>query len=164
MTYPIFRRFTLSTIEVQASTTAPGGTLSGAERRGSPRVQVATPAPTPPPCGMAIESLPPEARPGAEGGPRLLARADSAGATHAFAAACRQRGVGTSFGFPVNGDVRLAICLVPEDIWEPAIEADGSERDGDLAEPTGSGGPCRAAEDHSVKLHPLLVNSAQGHC
>jgi hypothetical protein len=41
MTYPIFRRFTLSTIEVQASTTAPGGTLSGAERRGSPRVQVA---------------------------------------------------------------------------------------------------------------------------
>ena len=31
---------------------------------------------------MAIESLPPEARPGAEGGPTLLARADSAGATH----------------------------------------------------------------------------------
>jgi hypothetical protein len=79
---------------------------------------------------MAIESLPPEARPGAEGGPRLLARADSAGATHDFAAACRQRGVGFSFGFPVNEDVRLAICLVPEDIWEPAIEADGSERDG----------------------------------
>ena len=79
---------------------------------------------------MAIESLPPEARPGAEGGPRLLARADSAGATHDFAAACRQRGVGFSFGFPVNEDVRLAISLVPEHIWEPAIEADGEERDG----------------------------------
>jgi hypothetical protein len=79
---------------------------------------------------MAIESLPPEARPGPEGGPRLLARADSAGATHAFAAACRQKGVGFSFGFPTNEDVRLAISLVPEDIWEPAIEADGSERDG----------------------------------
>jgi hypothetical protein len=80
--------------------------------------------------GMAIESLPPEARPGAEDGPRLLARADSAGATHEFAAACRQRGVGFSFGFPIGEDVRLAISFVPEDIWEPAIEADGSERDG----------------------------------
>jgi hypothetical protein len=108
---------------------------------------------------MAIESLPPEARPGAEGGPRLLARADSAGATHDFAAACRQRGVGTSFGFPVNGDVRLAISLVPEDIWEPAIEADGSERDGAyLAEltrmldlsawPAGSRVICRRERPH----------------
>ena len=79
---------------------------------------------------MAMESLPPEARPGAEAGPRLLARADSAGATHDFAAACRQKGVGFSFGFPTNEDVRLAICLVPEDIWEPATEADGEERDG----------------------------------
>jgi hypothetical protein len=77
-----------------------------------------------------IESLPSEARPGAEGGPKLLARAGSAGATHDFAAACRQRGVGFSFGFPITEDVRLAISLVPEDIWEPAIEADGEERDG----------------------------------
>jgi hypothetical protein len=84
---------------------------------------------------MAIESLPPEARPGA--GPRLLARADSAGATHEFADACRRRGVGFSFGFPVGEDVRLAISLVPEDIWEPAMEADGEERDGaELAELT----------------------------
>jgi hypothetical protein len=86
---------------------------------------------------MAIGSLPACARPGAEGAPRLLARADSAGATHEFAAACRQRSVGYSFGFPVDEDVRLAISLVPEDIWEPAIEADGEERDGaDLAELT----------------------------
>jgi hypothetical protein len=77
---------------------------------------------------MAIEGLPPEARPG--GGPRLLARADSAGATYEFAAACRQRGIGFSFGFPVTEDVRLAITLVPSDIWEPATEADGEERDG----------------------------------
>jgi len=108
---------------------------------------------------MAIESLPPEARPGAEGAPRLLARADSAGATHAFAAACRQKGVGFSFGFPANGDVRLAICLVPEDIWEPAIEADGSEREGAyLAEltrmldlsawPAGSRVICRRERPH----------------
>ena len=80
--------------------------------------------------GTAIESLPAEARPGPEGGPRLLARADSAGATHEFAAACRQRGVGFSFGFPVTEEVRVAITRVPEDIWEPAIEADGEERQG----------------------------------
>jgi hypothetical protein len=79
---------------------------------------------------MAIESLPPEARPGQDGGPRLLARADSAGATHEFAAACRQKGVSFSFGFPVTEEVRLAISLVPEDIWEPAIDADGEQRDG----------------------------------
>jgi hypothetical protein len=79
---------------------------------------------------MAIENLPPYARPGQEGGPRLLARADTAGGTHQFAAACRRRGVGYSFGFPVSEEVRAAITLVPEDIWEPAMEADGDERDG----------------------------------
>ena len=79
---------------------------------------------------MAMESLPSYARPGQDGAPRLLARADSAGATFAFAAACRQRGVGFSFGFPIDQGVRLAISLVPEDIWEPAVEADGEERDG----------------------------------
>ncbi len=79
---------------------------------------------------MAIGSLPERARPGQEGGPRLLARADSAGATHAFAAACRQRGVGFSFGFPVDEDVRSAISLVPEDIWEPAVQDDGEQRQG----------------------------------
>jgi hypothetical protein len=67
--------------------------------------------------------------------------------------------VGFSFGFPVNEDVRLAICLVPEDIWEPAIEADGEERDGaDLAEltrlldlsawPEGSRVMCRRERPH----------------
>jgi hypothetical protein len=86
---------------------------------------------------MALAALPVEAQPGREGGPRLLARADSAGATHAFTAACRERGVGYSFGFPVDEDVRLAISLVPADIWEPAVEADGEpRRSGELAELT----------------------------
>jgi Transposase DDE domain group 1 len=79
---------------------------------------------------MAIESLPPEARPGQQSGPGLLARAGSAGATHEFAAACRRRGVGFSFGFPATEEVRLAITRLPEDIWEPATEADGDERQG----------------------------------
>ena len=53
---------------------------------------------------MALAALPEAARPrpGDPNGPRLLARSDSAGATHAFAAACRDRGVGFSFGFPID--------------------------------------------------------------
>jgi hypothetical protein len=79
---------------------------------------------------MALANLPPEAQPGREAGPRLLARADSAGATHDFAAACRAKGVAFSFGFPVTEEVREAIALVPEDVWEPAVEPDDEERDG----------------------------------
>src|SRR3974377_488692 len=46
--------------------------------------------------GAALESLPPSYRPGPENpdAPKVLIRSDSAGATHAFAAACRQSGVG----------------------------------------------------------------------
>ncbi len=79
---------------------------------------------------MALANLPPEAQPRREAGPRLLARADSAGATHDFAAACRAKGVAFSFGFPVTEEVREAIALVPEDVWEPAVEPDDEERDG----------------------------------
>jgi len=78
--------------------------------------------------GMALASLPAQAQPGQPDGPRLLARADSAGATYGFATACRDKRVGFSFGFPVDEGVRLAICLVPSDIWEPAIEANGEPR------------------------------------
>lgn len=79
---------------------------------------------------MALDSLPAQARPGQGDGPRLLARADSAGATHGFAKACRDKKVGFSFGFPIDEQVRSAITLVPEGIWEPAVEADGDIRDG----------------------------------
>ena len=85
---------------------------------------------------MALAGLPAHARPrpGEPDSPRLLARSDSAGATHAFAAACRERGVGFSFGFPVTATVRDAVGLLAEQIgeraWEPAIETDGQLRDG----------------------------------
>jgi hypothetical protein len=51
---------------------------------------------------MALASLLEQARPrpGDPTSPRLLARSDSVGATHAFAAACVQRGLDFSFGFP----------------------------------------------------------------
>lgn len=85
---------------------------------------------------MALAALPAHARPrpGDLDDPRLLARSDSAGATHAFAAACRDRGVGFSFGFAVTAAVRTAVGLLAGARWEPAIEADdkgtGGLRDG----------------------------------
>jgi hypothetical protein len=89
---------------------------------------------------MALASLPAQARPrpGQPGSPRLLARSDSAGATHAFAAACRDRGVGFSFGFPVDTRVQAAVGLIPEECWAPAIQTDDDLREGAwVAEATG---------------------------
>lgn len=81
---------------------------------------------------MALGSLPETARPrpGQEDSPRVLARSDSAGATHAFAAACRERGVGFSFGFPVDHRIQRVVDLIPEDCWAPALQTDGGLREG----------------------------------
>ncbi|MDT5257106.1 MAG: hypothetical protein QOD10_2186 [Mycobacterium sp.] len=81
----------------------------------------------------ALESLPPDWRPDPDdpGGPKILVRCDSAGATHAFADACRVLGVGFSFGYAVDGRVRdAAETLNQGDSWYPAIEAGGGIRDG----------------------------------
>ena len=68
----------------------------------------------------------------------VLVRADSAGATKDFMAACRNRGVTFSVGFPIDSHVRDAISLLPERVWAPAVEADGSLREGaKVAELTG---------------------------
>ncbi len=89
---------------------------------------------------MAVEALPAQARPrpGDPSSPRVLARSDSAGATHVFAAACRTRGVGFSFGFPVGERVQAIVDLIPAQCWHPAIENGGDLRDGAwVAEATG---------------------------
>jgi len=89
---------------------------------------------------MALASLPADAqpRPGQPASPRLLARSDSAGATHAFAAACRDRGVGFSFGFPIDTRVQAIVNLIPESCWAPAIQTDDDLREGAwVAEATG---------------------------
>ncbi len=72
---------------------------------------------------MALAALPEAARPcpGDPDGPRVLARSDSAGATHAFAAACRAAGVGFSFGFPVDFRVQDIVDVIPAECWHPAI-------------------------------------------
>jgi len=79
---------------------------------------------------LALAGLPEHARPtpgqepGTWAGPRVLARSDSAGATHAFAAACVARGVGFSFGFPVDARIQRIVDVIPDWCWHPALQAD----------------------------------------
>jgi len=60
----------------------------------------------------------------------VLVRTDTAGATHDFIDGCRERGVGFVVGLPIDAAVRDAFMLVQEEDWIPAIETDGSRRDG----------------------------------
>jgi hypothetical protein len=46
------------------------------------------------------------------GAQQILVRSDSAGATHSFAGACRQAGVGFSFGYAVDTRVRDATDIL----------------------------------------------------
>ena len=81
---------------------------------------------------LALAQLPQAWRPtpGESGGPRVLARSDSAGATHAFAKACVARGVEFSFGFPIDARIRRVVDVIPEHCWDPAIQGDDGLRDG----------------------------------
>ncbi len=89
---------------------------------------------------QALSALPEHARPrpGDSDSVRMVARSDSAGATHAFATACRDRGVWFSFGFPVDTRIQAIVDQIPDRCWEPAIQTDGGIRDGAwVAEATG---------------------------
>ncbi len=83
--------------------------------------------------GWALESLPAAYRPDPHdpGAQQVLVRCDSAGATHAFAGACRVKGVGFSFGYAVDTRVQAAVELLnANDGWYPAIDSGGGIRDG----------------------------------
>jgi len=110
---------------------------------------------------LALAQLPEHARPtlGVPGGPEVLIRSDSAGATHAFLTGCRQRGVRYSVGLPVDQHIQDAILLVPDEVWVPAIRADGEDRpNGEVVEltalldlsswPAGSRVICRRERPH----------------
>lgn len=60
----------------------------------------------------------------------IVVRVDTAGATHDFIDGCGERGVGFLVGLPVDAAVRDAFMLVQEEHWVPAIESDGTRRDG----------------------------------
>jgi hypothetical protein len=78
---------------------------------------------------LALAALPEPVRPGAPGAPNILVRTDSAGATYTFAAACRASRVGFSFGCEATL-AHLAVANAARDeLWAPAVEADGI-RDG----------------------------------
>jgi hypothetical protein len=74
---------------------------------------------------LALEQLPRNALEGP-----ILARSDSAGASHALADACRETGVRFSFGYAIDERVRAAILALPEAAWRPAFNDDGEVRDG----------------------------------
>jgi hypothetical protein len=110
---------------------------------------------------LALAQLPEHARPtpGVPGGPQVLIRADSAGATHAFMAGCRERGVRYCVGLSVDQKIQDAIVLVPAGAWIPAINADGEPRgNGEIVEltalldlrawPPGSRVICRRERPH----------------
>lgn len=68
----------------------------------------------------------------------ILARADAAGATHAFAAALRAQRIAFSLGYSVTETVGQAALALPDTAWRPALNADGEPRDGAwVAELTG---------------------------
>jgi hypothetical protein len=88
---------------------------------------------------LALAQLPAEVRDRQREQPvPILARADSAGATHAFAAALRERDIRFSLGYYVTETVGQAALALPADAWQPALDADGEARDGAwVAELTG---------------------------
>lgn len=81
---------------------------------------------------QALDALPAQARPrpGDPDSVRVVARSDSAGATHAFAKTCRDRGVWFSFGFPVDTRIQQIVDQIPDHGWESAINSDINSGDG----------------------------------
>ncbi len=59
-----------------------------------------------------------------------MARADSAGCTHGFLDALRERGLEFSVGFPMDEAVREAVLALPETAWTAAIRQDMETREG----------------------------------
>lgn len=60
----------------------------------------------------------------------MLARADAAGATHAFAEALRTRKIRFSLGYYVDERVGQAALALPQQRWLPALDADEKAREG----------------------------------
>jgi hypothetical protein len=76
-------------------------------------------------------------------GTDILVRADSAGSAKAFLAHVRdkhKRGIRTFFsvGYAITEPVRRAVRAMPDRLWHPALDQDGTLRDGaEVAELTG---------------------------
>jgi len=87
----------------------------------------------------ALEQLPAEVSDRERDEPvEILARADAAGATHAFAATLREQKIRFSLGYYVTEAVGRAALALGDSAWRPAVDGDGEPRDGAwVAELTG---------------------------
>jgi hypothetical protein len=74
---------------------------------------------------LALEQLPQSALDG-----EILARSDSAGASHDLADALRECDIRFSFGYPITDPAREALLSLEKSAWQPAIDQDGEQRDG----------------------------------
>jgi hypothetical protein len=74
---------------------------------------------------LALGQLPQSAVDG-----EILARSDSAGASHDLADACRETSIRFSFGYPLTEPVRQALLALEESAWQAASDLDGQPRDG----------------------------------
>jgi len=74
---------------------------------------------------LALEQLPHSALDG-----EILARSDSAGASHDLADALSETSIRFSFGYPLTEPVRQALLALEESAWRPATGQDGQPRDG----------------------------------
>ena len=72
----------------------------------------------------ALEQLPQSALEG-----EILARSDSAGASHDLADACRETSIRFSFGYPLTDPVRPVLLRLEESAWQAAVDQDGQPRD-----------------------------------
>lgn len=116
----------------------------------------------------ALAQLP--VRPG-PGDVPMLARADSAGATHKFIDGLRARGIRFSVGFDLTSPVRDAVLALRAEAWVAARDADGNDRDGaEVAELIGfnldTWPPGTRAIVRRERPHPgaqLTFSDADGH-
>jgi len=116
---------------------------------------------------LALEQLPQSALDG-----EILARSDSAGASHAFAEGCRETRIQFSLGYAINQTVREQILSLSEEAWRPAVNRDGDPREGawvteltgliDLSSwPVGTRLICRRERPHPGAQ--LSFSDADGH-
>jgi hypothetical protein len=61
---------------------------------------------------------------------RILVRADAAGASHWLTEECVERNIEFSLGYHIDQRVRDGVMCVPTGCWHPALDADGTRRDG----------------------------------
>ena len=88
---------------------------------------------------MLRDALPaPDHKPGSRPGRKVLVRVDGAGATHALLDWLTGQRLSYSVGFTLPGNTAELLTLIPDDVWQVALDSDGGVRDGAwLAELTG---------------------------